>query len=540
MSQRMTLGAKLTAGFGAMMLLTLAVSVGAITVISQLGGDMDYAVNRAGKRNSLAWQMNYASTRAMAAERGILLRSIVQQTAAVDRHKQEFQEASQEIERALGEMQPLVDDDATRGSVESMRTRFQALNQAHRELLQAIDRQQFEQVQKISDEKVQPRVQEITAEAGALLARQTDAANQAAARAGNRAGGAYWIIGSLIAISGIVAVFLWFMVRKSSVTLQALAQEMASGASEVAQAASQVAEASQSLAQAASEQAATLEETAASSQHLAGMTRSNLEHAQGATESVAVADRQISGANQTLELMVSSMQEITASSGKISRIIKVIDEIAFQTNILALNAAVEAARAGEAGMGFAVVADEVRNLAQRCAQAAKDTAELIEDSIEKSNGGQTKLSEVVQAIKAITESSSSIRTLVDKVNLSSRDQSRSIEQISTSVNQMQRVTQSTAASAEQSAAASQEMSAQADGMRNAVDRLHQLVGGSESPALRGSGGRSSGSTPAPSSSSRTARTSSKQLDNLRQAVTPRPSNTATADPFPMDEEFREF
>lgn len=544
MSQRMTLGAKLTAGFGAMMLLTLAVSVGAITVISQIGGDMDYAVNRAGKRNSLAWQMNHASTRAMAAERGILLRSIVQQTAGVDRHKQEFREASQEIERALGEIQPLIDDDSTRSSVDSMRTRFQALNQAHNELLQAIDKQQFDQVQKISDEKVQPRVQEITAEAGALLARQTEAANQATARAGNRAGGAYWIIGSLIAISAIVAVFLWFMVRKSSTTLQALAQEMSSGAGEVAQAASQVAEASQSLAQAASEQAATLEETAASSQHLAGMTRSNLEHTQGATESVAVADRQIAGANQTLELMVSSMQEITASSGKISRIIKVIDEIAFQTNILALNAAVEAARAGEAGMGFAVVADEVRNLAQRCAQAAKDTAELIEDSIEKSNGGQTKLGEVVQAIKAITESSSSIRSLVDKVNLSSRDQSRSIEQISTSVNQMQRVTQSTAASAEQSAAASQEMSAQAEGMRTAVDRLHQLVGGSEHVSGRAIGGRRGGSSPAPSSSSpsRTARTSSKQLDNLRQAVAPRSSNApaAVADPFPMDEEFREF
>src|SRR6202011_3561146 len=100
--------------------------------------------------------------------------------------------------------------------------------------------------------------------------------------------------------------------------------------------------------------------------------------------------------------MTTSMREIGASSGKISKIIKVIDEIAFQTNILALNAAVEAARAGEAGMGFAVVADEVRNLAQRCAQAAKDTAVLIEESITKSNDGKTKVDQVAMAIRAIT------------------------------------------------------------------------------------------------------------------------------------------
>src|SRR5205085_5826691 len=113
-------------------------------------------------------------------------------------------------------------------------------------------------------------------------------------------------------------------------------------------------------------------------------------------------DHRIMEGNRTLEQMVASMSDITSSSGKISKIIKVIDEIAFQTNILALNAAVEAARAGEAGMGFAVVADEVRNLAQRSAQAAKDTACLIEDSIAKSNDGKTKVDQVAAAILEIT------------------------------------------------------------------------------------------------------------------------------------------
>ena len=162
------------------------------------------------------------------------------------------------------------------------------------------------------------------------------------------------------------------------------------------------------------------------------------------------------------------MGEINTQSGKISKIIKVIDEIAFQTNILALNAAVEAARAGEAGMGFAVVADEVRNLAQRCAQAARDTAALIEESIAKSNDGKVKVDEVADAIRAITEESAKVKTLVDEVNLGSQEQARGIEQIGKAITQMEQVTQTTAASAEESAAAAEELNAQSETLKDIV------------------------------------------------------------------------
>jgi methyl-accepting chemotaxis protein/methyl-accepting chemotaxis protein-1 (serine sensor receptor) len=171
------------------------------------------------------------------------------------------------------------------------------------------------------------------------------------------------------------------------------------------------------------------------------------------------------------------MDDINESSSKISKIIKVIDEIAFQTNILALNAAVEAARAGQAGMGFAVVADEVRNLAQRCAQAARDTTSLIEDSVSKSTGGKDKLGLVAASIKQTAEEFAKVRMLVDQVASGSGQQSDGIDQIRTALSQMEQVTQTSAANAEESAAAAEQLNAQSEALKDLVIRLSAMVGG---------------------------------------------------------------
>ena len=174
--------------------------------------------------------------------------------------------------------------------------------------------------------------------------------------------------------------------------------------------------------------------------------------------------------------MTQAMENARRSSGNIARIIRVIDEIAFQTNILALNAAVEAARAGEAGQGFAVVAGEVRSLALRSAQAAKETAVLIEESTAASESGTMRIGEIGGAIRSIAEAASAVRNLTDDASRGSQDQTRSMEQISRALHQIDLVTQASAAGAEQSAAAGEELKGQAETLNGIVSRLAIMVG----------------------------------------------------------------
>jgi methyl-accepting chemotaxis protein len=259
--------------------------------------------------------------------------------------------------------------------------------------------------------------------------------------------------------------------------LARVANALTDGSNQVASAAGEVSSASQTLAEGSSEQAASLQETSASLEEMASMTSRNSENAMKADDLAKQAREAADKGAGEMQGMSAAMEAIKVSSDDIAKIIKTIDEIAFQTNILALNAAVEAARAGEAGMGFAVVADEVRNLAQRSAQAAKETAGKIEGAINKTGQGVEISGKVVQALNDIVVKVRQVGELVAEVAGASREQTQGITQINTAVGQMDKVTQSNAASAEESAAAAEELNAQAETMKRSVAELLQLVGG---------------------------------------------------------------
>jgi methyl-accepting chemotaxis protein/methyl-accepting chemotaxis protein-1 (serine sensor receptor) len=180
--------------------------------------------------------------------------------------------------------------------------------------------------------------------------------------------------------------------------------------------------------------------------------------------------------NTAIHALTSSMDEIGASSERISKILRVIDEIAFQTNILALNATVEAARAGESGLGFAVVADEVRSLAHRSAQAAKDTTALVEDSLAKSGSGRECVRQVTAVFQEISGGTGKLKALIDNVKAGSKEQAHGMTQIATAVSQMDQALQATAASAKESVSASTEMSEHSDVVAQVAERLAQMVG----------------------------------------------------------------
>lgn len=304
-----------------------------------------------------------------------------------------------------------------------------------------------------------------------------------------------WILGFSAGCLGLGALVYLGVIQRSIVRpLSGMMSRLQVNSGSIGSMGAQIAHAARGLAEGASSQAAALEETGASLEEMASGTRTNAEHAQEAKDLANLTRNAANTSVADMEAMLQAMNGIKAASDSISKIVRSIDEIAFQTNILALNAAVEAARAGEAGLGFAVVADEVRNLAQRCTSAAKETAQKIETSVRTSEQGLQLSSRVSTALTDVAAKARQVDELVAQIAAASREQSSGISQVSHAVAEVDKVTQANAASAEESSSAAEELNGKASVLQGIVEELGTLV---QPP------GRTTKRTPsAPSKSSR--------------------------------------
>ena len=473
----MSLSRKLLGSFGVMMALILLLSVGGIFVLHDLNAELDRAVNVAARQQYLAGQIEAATAELTSLERGGVLGAMLsEEPARLDEYQQQFRVRGEALQKALSGLARLAGSAEAASRIRSLEQQASLVLQGHDELRQATSNQQMDAGLAIFAQKVQPNLEQIGRQAAELVERQTHdlADTSAASAARSTRTSALAILLTLVALAVGAGVF--WAVHKANAALKGLSSRMLESAERVSVAASQVCKTSESLADGASRQAAALEETSASTEEILSITRKNADHALQVAELMQQSADGAGEVNQSLDRMVAQMKEIDTSSKKIARIIKVIDEIAFQTNILALNAAVEAARAGEAGLGFAVVADEVRNLAQRCTQAARDTTGLIEESIETSRDGNSRLDQMAGSVRAMTDNAGQVKCLVDEVNLGSQEQARGMEQIAHAVLQMQELTQSTAGNSQDGASAGKDLNGHADALRRLVHEMREMVG----------------------------------------------------------------
>jgi len=481
---------KLFLGFATVLALVLGLGYSSFTAIGGLGSALDVAVNRTARKLQLVGDLTsgFQEMRADSTKLEISLDNMMigrldskstcgscHTPDTVETQKSQFEAVAARLATEVAQLRPLISGDGEGQAVNTVEAGIAEWRTLYGQYLKNMYSHDYTVAHDVMLDRIYPLVESMDKAAKHLDAKEQELLGASGRDARSRVSGSRILAFVLIGLCLLAGGILERVVRGVTRVLRHIAGEMADMSAHVSSAARELSASSQSMAEGATEQAAAIEETTASTEQMYAATSANTDHCQAASTATGRVNQQIQAANQSLGQMIESMRDISASSGKISQIIKTIDEIAFQTNILALNAAVEAARAGEAGMGFAVVADEVRNLAQRSAQAARDTAALIEESIARSHEGSARLDQVAAAIRAITDSAAEVKTLIGQVSSTGRQQAQGFEHISKALAQIDQVTQKTAANAEETSSAGSELCQQSEALKDAAARLTALV-----------------------------------------------------------------
>ncbi len=469
---------RLFTGMGSLALALVVSSSVSIWAGSQVKRQLDVTAHETARDLDIARQVERDAVVLDAEQRRLVLAGLGSDQDGLARARETMRRTRETADKQLSELQSRATAES-RTAIGDIMARLEAWDSAYAQVNQLITAGDASAAWDITRKTSGPLLENVRAGASTIVKAQQAAFAESVRIADDNYRTMRWLLIGMFLLSVPVIVAVGYGVRGVTGTLRVLSGELGSSANHVAAAAVQVAGASQALSKGAGEQAASLEETSAAMVEMTSIAKRNAESSQSVAQMTAEASSLIEATNGALREMVASMTEIKTSSDKVAKIIKTIDEIAFQTNILALNAAVEAARAGEAGMGFAVVADEVRSLAQRSAQAAHDTATLIEESIARASEGQRRVEQVSNSVTAVSSSAARIKSVIEEVSAASREQINGIEQVTHAVTEMERVTQATAASAQENAAVGEELSAQAEAAMAAVQQLSVLIEGGD-------------------------------------------------------------
>jgi methyl-accepting chemotaxis protein len=481
-----TITRRITAGLGVLLLMLVLISALALVRIASLrssvGGLADEALPSVVLLGEVAAQVQRQQL-----DRSLLLEALPEEAQAL---KADIAALEEKVVAALSRYErDFISDEESRRLYAPIREAHEAIV-ATRSKIDALDRDsggdEFKQLieqQRLITEVQDPNYTRFLTAVQAAAANSYTRGQTIAETSRAQTSVTMWLLGisSLLAVV-IAGALAWITVRRISAALGGITVDLHRGARHTASAARQVSIASQTLAGGATEQAAAIEETSSSLEEMSTMIRATADNSQKAKELASEARAQAGAGLGTMSLMSEAMQEIGAASADVSKIVKNIDEIAFQTNILALNAAVEAARAGEAGAGFAVVADEVRSLAQRSAAAARETADKIDVAIQSARRGAERSTEVARSLKEISDKVVATDMLVAEIATAAREQAHGLSQVNSAISQMDLIAQSNAASAEQSATAAERLDAQAATLRQTVFQLEGLVGRSDGNA----------------------------------------------------------